>query len=83
MSQVIDLPKTFNVNDHVRVRLTKEGVARWYAFYERYGIISEGPKFDELGYTRFQLWCLMSMYGDVIGAGLPMMFDAEMILEQP
>ena len=46
-----------NLNENVKVKLTDFGIN---VYRIRYGI---EPKVDELGYTSFQLWQLMNIYG--------------------
>lgn len=59
-----------NINDTVKVKLTDYGKTIYYHRYDKlnesYGktmIQPSYPKVDKDGYTRFQLWDLMKLYG--------------------
>ena len=75
----------FNVNNTVMVKLTDEGMKILEDQYNemRKYIPSlrewEPPRVDEDGYTRFQLWSLMSKFGNSISLGSVLPFDCEII----
>lgn len=63
----------FNVNDTVKVKLTHYGRELYYHQYDRvnksYGRIAippAYPKVDNDGYSSFQLWNLMKLYGSYL-----------------
>ena len=63
-----------NLNDWIKVKLTNHGKDIYYHRYDdinqSYGkIICEPdyPKADKDGYTKFQLWQFMQLYGKHIG----------------
>ena len=63
--------KKFNFNNYVKVKLTPEGVNIYYHQFD--SICNLIPKFkrtlrqiDENGFTKFQLWHLMELYGSKI-----------------
>ena len=65
-----------NINDIVRVKLTDFGKSIYYHQYDRlnesYGkqiIQPFYPKVDKDGYTSFQLWNLMKLYGQFLSMG--------------
>ena len=65
----------FNINDTVMVRLTEYGKAKHREshekFYKQLGMNVEytAPKEDEDGWSKWQLWDLMSEFGQHISLG--------------
>lgn len=69
--------KKFNLNDKVKVKLTPLGVDIFYHQFDDLNktIITRGckplknnmPQIDENGYTEFQLWRFIELYGNYIG----------------
>lgn len=79
----------FNVNNMVRVKLTDHGRdllrqehQRKFAAYGDRFPYSE-PEEDAEGYSRWQLWDLMSKLGSNISLGCQMPFDSQIIMEKP
>ena len=77
----------FNINDDVKVKLTQFGwdvhKAHWLPYcdsleeYERH----MKPKVDKNGYTKFQLWDLMRIFGETMYNGnMNKPFDMEIII---
>ena len=71
-------PIRINLNESVKVKLTDWGKEIYYHQYDRTNQIAgreickpEFPKEDENGYTEFQLWCFIELYGIHIGMTLP------------
>ena len=67
-----------NLNEPVKVKLTDWGKEIFYHQYDRVNKAvgrevckPRYPKEDENGYTEFQLWCFMELYGEYIGMTLP------------
>ena len=67
-----------NLNEPVKVKLTDLGKELYYHQYDRTNHIAgrticnpRFPKEDENGYTEFQLWCFMELYGEHIGMTMP------------
>lgn len=65
-----------NINENVKVKLTDYGKNIFYHQYDElnktYGkeiIKPRYPKVDSDGYTSFQLWCFMNLYGSYIYMG--------------
>jgi hypothetical protein len=61
--------KRFNLNCNIKVKLKPEGVDIYYHQYDHLlekGLINERsmPRIDEDGYTEFQAWKFMELYGD-------------------
>ena len=63
-----------NLNDWIKVKLTDYGKDIYYHRYDdvnrSYGRVickPNFPKVDKDGYTRFQLWQFMELYGPYIG----------------
>lgn len=78
----------FNVNDKVRVKLTKTGVSMLRFNHTKRYLSSreadkhwEEPKVDAEGYTEFHMWELMNEFGDLMYNGQGNMpFETEMVL---
>jgi predicted nucleic-acid-binding Zn-ribbon protein len=91
MGVVIDM--RLNLNDEIKVKLTEHGKDIYYHQYDRLNTAfgreickPKYPKVDENGYTTFQLWCFMELYGVHMGMTLPnviepldIVFDASTI----
>ena len=67
-----------NLNEPIKVKLTAWGKEIYYHQYDRVnkyvGREVCKPKYpteDENGYTEFQLWCFMELYGEHMGMTLP------------
>lgn len=67
-----------NLNEPIKVKLTDWGKDIYYHQYDRTNRIAgreickpKFPKEDENGYTEFQLWHFMELYGEYIGMTLP------------
>ena len=67
-----------NLNDSVKVKLTDWGKEIFYNQYNRVNKLvgrevckPRYPEEDENGYTEFQLWCFMELYGEHMGMTLP------------
>ena len=75
-------PFRINLNEWVKVKLTDLGKEIYYHQYDKlnkvYGREMLKPSFpseDEDGYTRFQLWKFIQLYGAHIGMGAPNVID--------
>lgn len=71
-------PIRINLNESIKVKLTDWGKEIYYHQYDRINQIAgkeickpQLPKEDENGYTEFQLWCFIELYGEHIGMALP------------
>ena len=71
-------PIRINLNEPIKVKLTDWGKEIYYHQYDRTNQIAgreickpNFPKEDENGYTEFQLWCFIELYGEYIGMTLP------------
>lgn len=67
-----------NLNEPIKVKLTDWGKEIYYHQYDRTNQIAgreickpRFPREDENGYTEFQLWCFIELYGMHIGMTLP------------
>ncbi len=80
--------KKFNVNETVLVKLTELGLNHWrnefnkisipdYTFEQHYNSYT-----NKEGYTSFQLHVLMELFGEVIGNGLPLMFETNILIDE-
>jgi hypothetical protein len=79
---------TFNINNHVRVRLTDLGRQIHRADYDDlvklcghvpypYTPVAE----DKDGWSEWQAWCLMSLFGKHLGNGRPLPFETVIRIE--
>ena len=71
-------PVCINLNEPIKVKLTDWGKEIYYHRYDRINQIvgrevckPSFPKEDENGYTEFQLWCFIELYGMHMGMALP------------
>jgi hypothetical protein len=77
----------FNINDHVRVKLTSTGLKEfaeradaWNAAFPSIPIPRE-PELTEDGYYETQLWSLMHDFGHVVRFGTEPPFETVIFLE--
>lgn len=74
----------FNINDHVKVKLTTLGLEVHKKHYDKFlpsFIEYQPPVIDDNGYSEFQLWQLSSIFGEYMGNGLPNCFETIIIIE--
>ena len=71
-------PIRINLNELIKVKLTHWGKEIYYHQYDRTNQIAgreickpRFPREDENGYTEFQLWCFIELYGTHMGMALP------------
>ena len=71
-------PIRINLNEPIKVKLTDWGKEIYYHQYDRINQIAgrkiyepRFPKEDESGYTEFQLWCFIELYGEHMGMTMP------------
>ena len=64
------LPVTFNINNYVYVKMTPAGVEHHRKYWKEFNIDIARPAFDEDGYSKFQLWEVMHIFG-------PLMFNGQ------
>lgn len=82
----------FNVNDNVRVRLTDRGRAIHRDRFRKLNAVLPlnanykytPPKEDNEGWSTWQMWNLMSIFGDYLGQGQELPFETtiEIVLEE-
>lgn len=75
----------FNINDYVKVKLTERGKYIYSHYYDDLNalIIKNGGKhlepveiqYDEEGYTEFQMWHLMKIFGKHLFNGCEVPFE--------
>ena len=64
--------REINLNETIKVKLTPLGVNIFYHQYDDVPKVSPiMPTIDREGYTRFQLWVFMKLYGKHIGMCKP------------
>lgn len=79
-----------NLNEPVKVKLTDLGKDIYYHQYDRLNSAfgkqickPSMPEVDAYGYTTFQLWCFMELYGVHMGMILPNVIEPlEIVYEQ-
>ena len=71
-------PIRINLNEPIKVKLTDWGKEIYYRQYNRINQIvgrnicePKFPKEDKNGYTEFQLWCFIELYGEYMGMTSP------------
>ena len=82
--------KSFNVNETVKVRLTKYGKQMlekdWNEFWSSIGRLEQFPyeprKEDENGYVEFQLWSLMEQLGKYCSPGPQLPFETTILIDE-
>ena len=80
-----------NLNDNIKVKLTEHGKDIYYHQYDRTNAFwgrelckPSYPKIDEDGYTTFQLWHFMELYGVHIGMTLPNVIEPlDIVFDEP
>jgi hypothetical protein len=81
--------KSFNINNTVKVRLTKFGKElhkkEWEDFWGS-GRLDEypytPPREDENGYVEFQMWRLMESFGNYMGMGCELPFETIILIDE-
>jgi len=63
------LPVTFNINNYVWVKLTPAGVEYHRKHWEEYGTNISPPTVDKDGFSKFQLWEVMFIFGPLMYNG--------------
>lgn len=73
----------FNINKEVKVKLTQTGIDIYKTHYNRLGTNNSSPRIDNAGYTGFQLWDLMKIYGNHLSIGSwESPFDTTILISQ-
>lgn len=80
-----------NLNDNIKVKLTEHGKDIYYHQYDRTNKLlgrevckPSYPIIDEDGYTTFQLWCFMELYGVHMGMTLPNVIEPlDIVFDEP
>jgi len=80
----------FNINENIRVKLNDLGHQRRANLYNEYiGIIPNRERrnmeyykkqSDKDGYTTFQMWHFMELFGEVTGIGKPDYYDSNILI---
>lgn len=70
----------YNLNKTIYVKLNDVGKDIYKNYIQNLNSnLSTEPEVDENGYTKFQLWDLIHIFGECIGLGLPTPFDKNCI----
>ena len=83
--------QNFNINDFVKVKLTEKGK---YIYYHQFDDINQNIqkiggkplnpielKYDDEGYTEFQMWHLMEIFGKYLFNGCNIPFETTVKLK--
>ena len=75
-----------NLNYNVYVKLNAKGLEIHKQEWERVfknnpNFVYEAPKTDSDGYSKFQMWKLMQLFGPHIRIGFDAPFDTEILLD--
>lgn len=73
-------PIRFNVNHKVRVKLNAWGRDIYMEHFDRYGVETGPPSEAADGWSEFQLWCLMEIFGPHMTIGMKVPFETEIEL---
>lgn len=81
----------FNINDYVKVKLTEKGKYIYYHHFDDMNalILKTGGKplnpieleYDDEGYTKFQMWHLMEIFGKHLFNGYDVPFETTIKFE--
>jgi len=76
--------KEFNINDYIKVKLTKHGQKIHISYYEKfdtYGVNKKfyKPEIDNEGYTEYQLWEFMNIFGEHMFNGADQLIENNLI----
>ena len=82
----------YNINDYIKVKLNDVGKEIFYhrydalnSYYKNHGmediIKPRYPEEDIDGYTKFQIWEFMKLYGEYVVMGRNLLFETEIIIE--
>ena len=73
---------TFNVNHKVKAKLNDRGRKIQAEYYAPFG---DGPKPDSDGWTEYQMWCLMHVFGEhcYMGPEPPFETNVRIIVDDP
>lgn len=63
--------KSLNLNSIIKVKLTPKGVDIYYHQYDEFNKLEPlMPQIDKDGYTKFQLWKFIDLYGKYFQNGM-------------
>lgn len=76
----------FNINDEIKVKLTRKGLRfhreYYYEIYKNTNFEYTEPPVDGDGYSTFQLWEVMHIFGKHLYNGCQMPFEANIIIPE-
>jgi hypothetical protein len=78
--------RKFNINDDVLIKLTKEGKKLYEKHYRTFlpvqYPIPELPVEDENGYSKWQLWYVMEIFGQYMGSNINLPFETDILIDE-
>jgi len=75
--------KLFNINNNVWVKLNDYGMLIHKKHYNKYKTEYIPPHKDDEGWSKFQLWTLMSIYGKYMYNGCNIPFETDILFNVP
>jgi hypothetical protein len=74
--------KSFNINDYVYVRLNDTGRKIYGDYWAKYSCEPIPLIEEDNGYSKWQLWDLMNVFGEHIFNGCRMPFDCNILIQE-
>ena len=71
---------SFNINNYVYVRLNEMGKETYRNYYKKLGMSPPRRDEDKNGYSRWQLWHLMQIFGPDISLGFNIPFETTILI---
>jgi hypothetical protein len=71
--------RKFNLNGYVRVKLNQHGKQLYSDYWSPYAWLKE-PEIDDEGYTQFQMWQLMNIFGTHLYNGCKTPFETTILI---
>ena len=69
-----------NINDMIKVKLKVDGVKIYAERGLKYGLPERLPQIDQDGYTQFQMWDFIQLFGEHMSLGIILPFDSDIII---
>jgi len=71
----------FNINDHVRVKITARGARVWEGHWRSYGLEPPPIERDADGYTELQAHGMMRIFGADMSVGIDPPIETEILVK--
>jgi len=73
--------RKFNINRNVKVKLTKVGRAVYNEYYTNSPVTPPKIVEDAEGYSEWQMWELMQIFGSHVGMGIEAPFELNVLID--